>query len=138
MLLIFVVLPMMNEPAPRMSQDEIVAEVLGSDKQEDDGSDEEVAGADGVMERPSPLVGVWNDGREGSVVFTVPESPAGEAEVLPEEVVAEEVPAQDIAAAESGLPQILSEQDVAEARAALDGEGSGPDRGCGAGFGRRE
>ena len=126
-LLIFVVLPMMNQPAPRMSQDEIVAEVLGSDKQDDEGGDQDVPGTEGVMERPSPLVGVWNDGREGSVVFTVPEPPAGRAEVPPEEVVAEEVPAQEIAAVERGLPEILSEQDVAEARAALDGEGSGPE-----------
>ena len=126
-LLIFVVVPMMNQPAPRMSQDEIVAEVLGSDKQDDEGGDQDVPGTEAVMERPSPLVGVWNDGREGAVVFTVPESPAGEAEVLPEEVVAEEVPAQEIVAVEKGLPEILSEQDVAEARAALDGEGSGPE-----------
>ena len=98
-LLIFVVSPMLNGPAQRMTPDEIVPEVQES-YDRDDGSEEEIAGADDVMRRPSPPVGVWNDGREGMVVFRAAES---ETEVV-------------------GLPQILSEQDVAEARAVLEGE----------------
>ena len=97
--LIFVVSPMLNGRAQRMTPDEIVPEVQES-YDRDDGSEEEIAGADDVMRRPSSPVGVWNDGREGMVVFRAAES---ETEAV-------------------GLPQILSEQDVAEARAVLEGE----------------
>ena len=110
-LLIFVVLPMMNEPAPPMTQDEIVAEVLGSGDSQGADSGKE---AEGVMPVPSPLVAIRNDGREVAVIFPATES---ETEEPP--------PAEkESAVQQSGLPQILSEQDVAEARAALQGEGS--------------
>ena len=42
--LIFVVLPMMDEPAPPATRDEIVAEVPGSDIPEDGERDQEVTG----------------------------------------------------------------------------------------------
>ena len=96
--LIFVVLPMMNEPAPPVTQDGMVA------------------GPDDVMPRPSPLVGVRNDGEEVAVVFPA----AAEEAERPSAAV------KEIAVEESGLPQVLSEEDVAEARAALEGEGSEP------------
>ena len=123
--LIFVVLPMMEEAAPPATQDEIVAEVLGSDNRDDDGSDEEVGGADGVMPRSSSPVGVWNDGREGAVVFRAAESRIEEAAAPPQEVIPADVPVKRIHAEESRLPQILSERDVAEATAALEGGRSG-------------
>ena len=115
-LLIFVVLPMMNEPAPPLTQDEIVAEVLGPEKPEDDEGEGEVAGADDVIPVPSPLVGIRKGGGEVAVIF-----PASEPDVDVPPVVAEEGPAEEI-----GLPQILSAEDVAEARAALEGVESEP------------
>ena len=114
--LIFVVLPIMDEPAPPSTQDAVVAEVPRSDNRDDGDRDEEVAEADAGMPGPSPLVGVWNDGREGAVVFRAAKS---EAEGSPERM-------EGIAVEEGGLPQILSERDVAEASAALEGEGSEP------------
>ena len=110
--LIFVVLPMMDEPAPPATRVAVVAEVQGTDAPQGDEAE-----PDAVMRGPSPLVGVWNDGREGAVVFRPAET---EAEGPPE-------PKEAIAGDEGGLPQVLSEQDVAEARAALEGEGPEPD-----------
>ncbi|MDE0195930.1 MAG: hypothetical protein OXP08_10320, partial [bacterium] len=105
--LIFVVPPMMDEPAPPATQDGMAAEVQGTDASQGDEAE-----PDAVMRGPSPLVGVWNDGREGAVSFRAAE---WEADGPPE-------PVEAIAVHEGGLPQVLSEQDVAEARAALEGE----------------
>ena len=124
--LFFVVAPMMNEPASQLTQDEIVAEVLGSDRREDDDSGNGGADGDGAMPVPSPLVAERNDGQEVAVVFPAAQSENEEAAVLPEEGVVEELRARESPAEESLLPQILSEQDVAEARAALEDGVSGP------------
>ena len=103
--LFFVVLPMMDEPAPPTTQDEIVAQVLGSgETASDDGEIEAVTPV------PSPLVGVRNDGEELAVIFQAAEL---EAEGL--QVAAAESPVDD-----SGLLQALSADDVAAARAALE------------------
>ncbi len=115
-LLIFVVLPMMNEPAPPLTQDEIVAAVLGPENPENDVSEGEVAGADDVIPVPSPLVGFRKGGGEVAVIF-----PASGPDADEPPAAAEEGPAEEI-----GLPQILSAEDVAEARAALEGVESEP------------
>ena len=105
-LLIFVVLPTMNVPAPPMPQDEIAAEVFGIDEQSADEGEPEA-----VMPVPSPLVGVSNDGEEVAVIFPAAEPGAEELQAA-----AEADPGD-----ERGLPQALSAADVAEARAALAG-----------------
>ena len=97
--LFFVVLPMMDEPAPTTGQDEIVAQVLGPDGSQGGG---EVLGA----ETPAPLVGIRNDGEEVAVVFPASQAPAA----------AEENPVDD-----SGLLRALSADDMAAAIAALEG-----------------
>lgn len=118
-LLIFVVLPTMNEPAPPVARDPIVAEILGTDERRDETGQPEERPADegepeGVMPVPSPLVGVRNDGEEVAVIFPAAEPRAGELQIA-----AEENPGD-------GLPQALSAEDVAEARAALEGLEPGP------------
>ena len=85
-LLIFVVVPMLDEPVPSMTEGEIVAEVLGPGEPEGDVSEEEAADGDGVMPAPSPLVGVRNDGEEVAVIFPAASPAVEEPEVLPEEV----------------------------------------------------
>ena len=120
--LIFVVLPMMNEPAPQMTQDEIVAEVLGPGVQADVESDQEIAGDDAVMPGPSPLVGVRNDGQEVVVIFPAAESDGEGPEGEEREGEGPEPRAEENDEGDGGFPQILSEEDIAEATAALEGE----------------
>ena len=103
--LIFVALPMLNEPPPQGTQDEIVAEIPGTDeRQVDEGRLEPVTAA------PSALVGMRNDGEEVAVIFPAAEPGAEGALAAVEEAAGEA----------SGLPQVLSAQDVADARAALE------------------
>lgn len=97
--LFFVVLPMLNQPAPPVTRDEIVAQVLGSKETAGDESELEAVAA-----APSPLVGIGNDGVEVPVVFPAAETPAEERRVD-----------------DGGLLQALSAEDVAAARAALEG-----------------
>ena len=109
--LIFVGLPMLNEPAPQGTQNETVAEIPGTDeRQVDEGRLEPVTPV------PSPLVGMRNDGEEVAVIFPAAE-PGAEGALAAVEKSAEEA---------SGLPQVLSAQDVANARAALEREEAGP------------
>ena len=97
--LIFVMAPMLNEPAPSMTPDEMVDEVLGS---EEEGAQVEAQGEDGgVMPVPSPLVAVRDNGEGLPVIFPAPEGEGPEAG--------------------SGLPAALSAEDVAAAAAALEG-----------------
>ena len=121
-LLIFVVPGMMNEPRPSMTQDEIVAEVLGpvDSPGDESGLNEGDGGDEAVMPVPSPLVAVSNDGEELPVIFPEAE-PGATAEV-------EERPADEgaMTAEEGELPQILSAEDVAAAAAALAGMESEP------------
>ena len=105
-LVFFGVVPKLFEAAPPMPQDEIVAEVLGTDAPQGDEAE-----PDAAMPVPSPRVGVRNDGEEVAVVFPAAE-PGAEVSRAAVEEIAEE---------ESGLPQALSAADVAEARAALAG-----------------
>lgn len=114
---IFVVLPMTNEPAPPMTRDAIVAQVLGTDERRAETGQPEERPADegepeGVMPVPSPLVGVRNDGEEVAVIFPAAEPGAEVSQAAAEESYREE----------SGLPQALSAGDVAEAKAALEGQ----------------
>ncbi|MDE0205875.1 MAG: hypothetical protein OXP66_07600 [Candidatus Tectomicrobia bacterium] len=97
--LFFVVLPMLNEQVPLVTREEIVAQVPGPEGSQGGG---EVLGA----ERPAPLVGIRNDGEEVAVVFPASEAPAA----------AEENPVDD-----SGLLRALSADNMAAARAALEG-----------------
>ena len=115
-LVFFVVEPRLFEPAPPMPQDEIVAEALGTDKQsgdvrQPDERQAEQGGIEVVMPAPSPLVGIRNDGAEVAVIFPAPEPGAETSRAAAEEIAEEE----------SGLPLALSAEDVAEARAALEG-----------------
>lgn len=126
-LVFFVFEPTLFAPAPPMPQDEIVAEGLGADERQDEivagtlGTNErqddvwkvgERRESQGVMPVYSPLVGVRNDGGEVAVVFPAAEPGAGTSRAASAEIAEEE----------SGLPQILSAADVAEARAALEGQ----------------
>ena len=103
--LIFVVLPMMNEPAPTMTQDATVAAFPGVDETAGDESEIEAAAP------MPPLVGARNDGENVAVAF-----PASEAAAASEESTAED----------DGLLQVLSADDVAAARAALEGRDPEP------------
>ena len=98
--LIFVVLPMLNAPAPPVAQDEMVTEMPGVGETAGDESEIEA-------EVPlPPLVGVRNDGQEVPVVF-----PASEAAAASEE-----------RAAEAGGPLlVLGAADLAAVEAALQG-----------------
>lgn len=105
-LVFFVVEPRLFEPAAPMPQDEIVAEVPGTDEQSADlrQPDEwrtEEGGLEAAMPVSSPLVGIRNDGAEVAVIFPAAEEKPGE---------------------ENGLPQALSAEDVAEASTALEGQ----------------
>ena len=116
-LLFFVVTPLLFEAAPPVTQDEIVAEVLGTDERQanarqDDERESDQGELGAVMPVPSPLVGVRNDGEEVAVIF-----PAAEPEAEVSQATAEESYRE-----EDGLPQALSAADVAEARAALEGQ----------------
>ena len=112
-LMIFVVWPQMNEPTPSMTPGEIVEEVLGPEAEQ---ADEARAGADEmVMPVPSPLVAVRDDGEAMAVIFPAPEGETPEAQ-------------------ETGdveLPPVLSAEDVASARAALEGDEEGAGEGAG-------
>ena len=99
--------PRLFEPAPPMPQDEIVAEVLGTDVRQADEGELEF-----VMPVPSPMVGVRNDGEEVAVIFPAAEPGAGVSRAAADANSEEE----------SGLPLVLSAQDVAEARAVLEGQ----------------
>ena len=103
--LIFVALPMMDEPAPSTTRHEIAAEAPGADEWQGDEGELEA-----VTPVPSPLVGRRNDGEEVAVIFPASEPETEELAVQSEEGAGEE----------NGLPQVLSAQDVAEARAALE------------------
>ena len=92
--LIFVMGPMLNEPAPSMTPDQIVEE----------------EGAEAVKPARPPLVAVSDDGEELPVIFPAPEGESPEA-----------VEADEAAGAGSGLPAPLSAEDVAAAAAALEG-----------------
>ena len=94
--LIFVMAPVLDAPAPSMTPDEIVEQVLGP---EDDQTGE--AGGETVKPARPPLVAVSDDGEELPVVFPAPEGEGAEGE--------------------SGLPEPLSAEDVAAAAAALEG-----------------
>ena len=110
-LVFFVVEPKLFEPAPSMPQDEIVAEAMGTDERQADARKiDEGRESEAVTPVYSPLVGVSNDGQEVEVIFPAAE-PGAEASRAAAEEIAEE---------ESGLTQILSAEDVAEARAALE------------------
>lgn len=110
--LFFVVLPMISEPASPVKRDGIVAQVLGAGNQKAGDSDDQSDGADGVLARPSSSpVGMRNDGEEVPVVF-----PASEATAAPAESPV----------ADTGLLQVLSADDVAAARAALEGREAEP------------
>ena len=108
-LMMFVVWPQMNEPAPSMTPGEIVEEVMGP---EDEQPGEAEVGADEmVMPVPSPLVAVSNDGEEVPVIFPAPEGELPEAQEMGER-----------AGVETALPPVLSAEDVAAVAAALEGD----------------
>ena len=106
-LMFFVVWPQMNEPAPAMTPGEIVEEVLGP---EDEQPGEMQAEGDEVMPVPSPLVAVRDDGEGLPVIFPAPEGEIPGAQETGE-----------IAGEVAALPAVLSAEDVAAARAALEG-----------------
>ena len=110
-LVFFVVAPALFEPASPVAQDEIVAETLGTDERPVDVRQADEGELEAVMPVPSPLVGVRNDGGEVAVIFPAAEPGAGVSRAA-----AEADPGD-----ESGLPLALSAEDVAEARAALEG-----------------
>ena len=108
-LMMFVVWPQLFEPAPSMTPDQIVEEVLGP---EGDPPGETQAGTDEmVMPVPSPLVAVRDDGEALPVIFPAPEGQVPEARE-----------AGESAAVEAVLPPVLSAEDIAAAAAALEGE----------------
>lgn len=111
-LLIFVVTPLLFEAAPPVTQDEIVAEVLGTDERQANARESDPGELGAVMPVPSPPVGVRNDGEEVAVIFPAAEQGAEELQAA-----AEADPGD-----ERGLPQALSAADVAETRAALEGQ----------------
>ena len=111
-LLMFVAPELVNRPAPALSSDEIVAEVLGPEEPE---AREKGGLVDAVIPVPSPLVGIRNDGEEVAIVFPATELPAPEADEAATPEGGMEVDA---------LPPVLSACDVAEAREALEGSGA--------------
>ena len=107
-LMMFVAWPQLFEPAPPMTPDEIVEEVLGPEAEQ---PGEIQAGADEmVMPVPSPLVAVRDDGEAMPVVFPSPEGETPEAQETGER-----------GGVEAALPPVLSAEDVAAAAAALEG-----------------
>ena len=98
--LIFVLLPMLNAPAPPVAQDEMVTGMSGVGETAGDESEIEVTGP------MPPPVGIRNDGQEVPVVF-----PASEAAA-----------ASEGRAAKAGGPLlVLGADDVAAVEAALQG-----------------
>ena len=104
--LIFVMGPQLFEPAPSMTPGEIVEEVLGPERETAPAEAETEA----VMPVPSPLVAVRDNGEELPVLFPAPEGGNPEA-----------VETGETGGAASGLPAVLSAEDVAAAAAALEG-----------------
>ena len=103
-LTIFVAAPMVNRQGPPTTPEEVVGEVAGPDEAARPEAHE--GGFEDVMEAPSPLVAVGNGGNELPVVFRAAEPRGSEGD--------------EAGTGESGLPPVLSPEEVAEAMASVE------------------